>query len=86
MTEGRSCPCSASSSLDGAVIRTLPASCQTGLDEKTIAAAVARLRASPEMDRDLTRYITDIDQKLLAYEFAQLRSREVREELEQALD
>lgn len=69
----------------GAVIRTLPATCHTGLEPELIASAVARLRVAPEMDRDLTRYITDIDQKLVAYEFALQRSREVRLELERAL-
>lgn len=68
----------------GAVIRSLPASCQTGLDQKQIASAVARLRAAPEMDRDLTRYITDVDQRLDAYETNRSRSRELRQELTRA--
>ena len=72
--------------IEGAVIRTLPASCQTGLERTLISSAVARLRAAPELDRDLTRYITDIDQKLAAYELNQRASREVREELQRSLD
>lgn len=71
--------------VDGAVIRTLPTSCRTGLDPAHIAMAVAQLRAVPEMDRDLTRYITDIDQKLNAYKGGQRRARELREELEESL-
>ena len=70
----------------GAILRTLPPSCRTGLEKELIASAVARLRAAPEMDRDLTRYITDIDQKLEAYELSQRRSRELREALQQSLD
>ena len=66
----------------GAVIRSLPASCTTGLDSATIANAVAQLRAAPDMDRDLTRYITDIDQKLNAYEGSERAARELREALE----
>ena len=69
----------------GAVIRTLPALCRTGLDGKLIASAVAQLFAAPEMDRDLTRYLTDIDQKLNAYELAQRRSGEIRQELQRSL-
>jgi hypothetical protein len=34
------------------------------------------------MDRDLTRYITDIDQKLNAYEGSERAARELREALE----
>ena len=70
----------------GAVIRTLPASCGTGLDRALIASAVGQVRAVPEMDRDLTRYITDIDQKLNAFTGAQRRARELREELERSLN
>lgn len=70
----------------GAVIRRLPTSCRTGLDPALIASAVAQLRAVPEMNRDLTRYIADIDQKLAAYETAQLRARELRQTLEDSLD
>ena len=70
----------------GAVIRTLPSSCPTGLERKLIASAVAQLIAVPEMDRDLTRYITDIDQKLAAYELARRRSREIRLELQRSIN
>jgi hypothetical protein len=70
----------------GAVIRSLPASCRTGLDRPTIAKAVAQLRAAPGMDRDLTRYVTDIDQKLNAYRGGQRRARELRQVLEDSLN
>lgn len=71
--------------VNGAIVRTLPASCRTGLEQRQIENAVAQLRAAPEMDRDLTRYITDIDQKLSAYDLAQRRSQELRVALERAL-
>lgn len=69
--------------VNGAVIRTLPSWCETGLDGTLIASAVAGLRAAPEMELDLTRYITDIDQRLDAYQLSQRLSRELRQELEQ---
>jgi hypothetical protein len=69
----------------GAVIRSLPPLCRTGLERGVISDAVARLRAAPEMDRDLTRYITDIDQKLDAYRRAKERARELREGLQTSL-
>ena len=70
----------------GAVIRTLPTSCRTGLDSALIATAVTQVRVVPEMDRDLTRYLTDVDQKLNAFIGAQRRARELREELEESLN
>lgn len=72
--------------LKGAVIRSLPTSCRTGLNSALVASAVMQLRAAPELDRDLTRYITDIDQRINAYDGSQRRSRELRQELEQSLD
>lgn len=68
----------------GAVIRSLPSTCRTGLDARLVAAAAAQVRAAPEMDRDLTRYVTDIDQRLDAYDIARRRSRELREALERS--
>ncbi|HEU4498502.1 MAG TPA: hypothetical protein VFR60_04115 [Sphingomicrobium sp.] len=70
----------------GAVIRRLPADCRTGLEMAMVASAVAQLRAAPEMDRDLTRYITDIDQKINAFDGAQRRARELRQELVRSPD
>jgi hypothetical protein len=70
----------------GAVVRSLPTRCRTGLHSALVASAVAQLRAAPEMDRDLTRYITDIDQRINAYDGSGRRARELRQELEQSLD
>lgn len=75
-----------SQDVKGAVIRTLPTSCRTGLDRALVAGAVAQLRAAPEMDRDLTRYITDIDQRLNSYDIGRRRARELREALERSID
>lgn len=72
--------------VEGAAIVMLPSSCKTGLERKLIAGAVAQLRAAPQMDRDLTRYITDIDQRLAAYELAQRGSREVSLELQRSIN
>lgn len=69
----------------GAVIRSLPPTCRTGLKQEAIDRAVAQLRAAPQMDRDLTRYITDIDQRLDSYRRAQQRSRELRKALERSV-
>ena len=48
----------------GTFIFRLPTECRLSLDEPSIARAVARLRDAPELDRDLSRYIVDIDQRL----------------------
>lgn len=69
----------------GAVIRTLPLSCRTGLDRNLVTKAVAKLRAAPQMDRDLTRYITDIDQRLEAYDVSRKISRELQKDLRKSL-
>lgn len=66
------------------MIRSLPEACHTGLDRALIAKAVAQLRSAPEMDRDLTRYLVDIDQKLNAYLAIQRRLRELRDALAKA--
>lgn len=71
--------------VQGAAVHSLPASCTTGLDAPMIAAAVARLRAIPGLDRDLTLYITDIDQKLGMYAGTRRRAGKLRESLERSL-
>lgn len=45
----------------GAVIFTLPADCHLGLAPATVSQGVTQLRSVPELDRDLSRYIVDID-------------------------
>ena len=52
---------------DGGQTAVLADHCAPGLDDSTISAAVARLRAA-DLDQDLTRHIADVDQKLDGFE------------------
>lgn len=45
----------------GVVIFALPAQCHLGLGQAAIDRAAAQLRSAPDIDRDLSRYIVDID-------------------------
>lgn len=70
-------------SLPGGVVgSTLPERCELGLDRESIARAAARIRATPELNQDLTRHIADIDQKLRQLEGFQRRAYELRIQLE----
>lgn len=62
----------------GTLIGMLPKACKTNLDAASIEAAVAQLRSAEEMDRDLNRYIIDLDQKIGFYEGGVRRARELR--------
>ena len=62
----------------GTLIGMLPKSCKTDLDTGTIEAAVTQLRSAKEMDRDLNRYIIDLDQKIGFYEGGVRRARDLR--------
>jgi hypothetical protein len=62
------------SEVGGTVIFRLPASCQLGLAPLEKASAVARLRQAPELDRDLSRYLVDIDQRLANFAGSARRS------------
>jgi hypothetical protein len=52
------------SEVQGTVIFRLPANCKLGLDTSSIDRAVVRLKTAEEMDRDLSRYIVDLDLRL----------------------
>lgn len=52
---------------NGAQIATLPERCRLVLDEAMVATALSRLRAA-DLGEDLTRHITDIDQKLAGFD------------------
>ncbi len=69
----------------GVVGSTLAERCALGLDRDSVARAAARIRATPELNQDLTRHIADIDQKLRQLEGFQRRAHELRTQLE-ALD
>lgn len=45
----------------GVVIFALPSDCHPGFDSATVREAVTQLKLAPELDRDLSRYIVDID-------------------------
>jgi hypothetical protein len=66
----------------GALVMSLPASCEIHLDPVTVAKAVAQVRAIPELSFDLTRQIVDIDQKLIAFGNAERRARQLRQIIE----
>jgi hypothetical protein len=72
------------SELDGVVIFRLPAECSLSLDRPTLERAVRELRSAPEIDRDLSRYIVDIDQRLSNFAGSDLRGRQFRTALQQA--
>lgn len=58
----------------GVVIFALPASCNLGLDPATVRMAVAQLRSANGLDRDLSRYIVDIDVRMSNFEGSNRRA------------
>lgn len=66
----------------GVVGSTLPERCELKLDRESVARAAARIRATPELNQDLTRHIADVDQKLRQLEGFQSRAYELRQQLE----
>ena len=61
---------------------TLPEHCVIDLDRESVDRAAARIRATPELNLDLTRHIADIDQKLRQMQGYQRRANELRMQLE----
>jgi hypothetical protein len=66
----------------GVVGSMLPERCVLGLDRESIARAAARIRATPDLNQDLTRHIADIDQKLSQLRSYQRGAHELRLKLE----
>ena len=66
---------------DGSQIAALPNRCILDLDQATIATALSRLQAA-DLGEDLTRHISDIDQKLAGFERFGRLARELRRHLE----
>jgi hypothetical protein len=66
----------------GVVGSTLPERCVLGLDGESVARAAARIRATPELNQDLTRHISDIDQKMRQLQGFKIRAAELRKQLE----
>jgi hypothetical protein len=72
------------SEFHGVVIFRLPTECNLSLNGPTIESAVDQLRSAPEIDRDLSRYILDIDQRLDNFDGSDRRGRQFRAALKQA--
>ena len=67
---------------DGVLAATLPEQCVLGLDRALVERARSRLAAIRDLDQDLTRHLSDIDQKLGAFRNYARRARELRLHLE----
>lgn len=66
----------------GVVGSILPERCVLDLDRESVTRAAVRIRATPELNQDLTRHIADIDQKLNQLRGFQQRAHELRLQLE----
>lgn len=60
----------------------LPDSCALGLDPGAISLAVAQVRLSPDLARDLTRHLIDLDLKLDLFDVYEGRARALRQLIE----
>ena len=69
----------------GVVGSTISERCVLALDRESVARAAELIRATPELNQDLTRHIADIDQKLRQLQAFKRSARELRLHLE-ALD
>lgn len=70
----------------GVQIVSMPVHCSVGLEHATVAAAVARLKATDELDFDLTRQLADLDQKLSLFNRYARLAHELRVDLETSRD
>lgn len=66
----------------GEQMNVLPSNCRLGLDATSVARAAAKVRSSPEIADDLTRYLIDLDLKLELFELLESRARTLREAME----
>ena len=72
-----------SRTLPGGVVGSmLPERCVLSLDAESIVRAAERIRATPDLNQDLTRHMADIDQKVRQLQGFQGRARELRMQLE----
>lgn len=69
---------------DGVVIFRLPSECRLDFPPATVAAAIARVRGAPGLDRDLSRYIVDLDTRLSNIEGSDRRAVRFKEALKAA--
>ena len=68
----------------GTVIFKVPPKCELSLEERVIRKAVAQLKTAPEMDRDLSRYIVDMDLRIANFGGSERRARRFLAALERA--
>ncbi len=68
----------------GTVIFRLPKVCSLSLDERAVERAVVQLKTAPEMDRDLSRYIVDVDGRLRNFATSERRGRNLLAVLQEA--
>jgi hypothetical protein len=54
------------------------------LDERAVERAVVQLKKAPEMDRDLSRYIVDVDGRLRNFATSERRGRNLLAVLQEA--
>lgn len=66
---------------NGFVQIALPATCTLGLPRDVIARAAARVRATPGIERDVTRLLADIDQKSIQFSRSEVRARQMLAEM-----
>lgn len=66
----------------GILQTSLPATCSIGLDKTIVARGVARLRAAPELDRDLSRYVFFLRQVIGFFKEGEKRARDLRQAVE----
>jgi hypothetical protein len=68
----------------GVQIVSMPAECHADLEPKAAAGAIARLKGTPALDRDLTRQLADLDQKLVLFKRYARLAHDLRSKLEAA--
>lgn len=69
---------------NGFVELTLPATCHLDLPRETLARAAARVRATPGIELDVTRLLADIDQKVIQFDRSEARAHRMLADLRAA--
>ncbi len=70
----------------GAIQVVTPPSCALGLDQATVRQAVVQVHDWPGLALDLTRWLVDLDQKLLSIDIISGRTRNLKATLQRAGD
>jgi hypothetical protein len=82
---GETCIDRVETAADGVQTVAMPTDCQVRLDHALVDAAVRGLEASPELEPDLTRQITDLDQKLYLFRRYGRLAHDLRIDLERGM-